>query len=256
MTRIHIIPELDNIEEFIEFARAESLAFEYNEFFIPSVLDDEDKLSGIIDTYKGKPLPENCSLHGAFLDITIFSTDSLIREASIKRVRQSLDIARRIGATSVVFHTNYMPTFLNKSYREAWVNDNESFWLGILDEYNDVNIYIENMFDIDPELLEKLAKRLCHKSNFGVCLDYAHACLGQAPIEDWIDKLAPYVKHIHINNNDLNEDLHNPLDDGLIDYEEFVRFYKDKMDGASILLEMRGIDKQKSSLAYLKELMN
>lgn len=73
---------------------------------------------------------------------------------------------------------------------------------------------MENMFDSDPVILQKISEQLCVYSNFGVCLDYAHAHLSDTPIEEWIKALRQYIRHIHINDNDLRRDLHLAVGDG------------------------------------------
>lgn len=248
MPRIHIIPELNNIEEYLVFAKDNGLAFEYNEFFMPDVISSKDKVNEIVSEYKKHELPEGSTLHGAFFDVTVFSSDPDIREISRKRVIDSMEAARSIGAKGVVFHTNYMPGFLNKPYRDGWVNDNAEFFCEVLEKYKDLSLYMENMFDVDPELLTRVSEKLSSYDNYGVCFDYAHASLGSASMDEWVTSLAPYVKHIHINDNDKVEDLHLALGDGILDYQAFAEYYKKYMKGASILLEMKGLEKQKKSL--------
>ena len=48
-------------------------------------------------------MPGYCTLHGAFLDVTVFSDDSLIARASDYRVEQSLTIAKRLGVEGLYF---------------------------------------------------------------------------------------------------------------------------------------------------------
>ena len=48
----HIIPEYENIEKSLEVAKKYNAVFEYNDFFLPSVLDDVKKQKEIIDTYR------------------------------------------------------------------------------------------------------------------------------------------------------------------------------------------------------------
>lgn len=55
------------------------------------------------------------------MDICIDSQDPLIFHASDVRVRQSMDIAMRLGVHAVIFHTNHIANFRLKSYREDWL---------------------------------------------------------------------------------------------------------------------------------------
>lgn len=261
LTKIHIIPEMDELDEYIELANKYGLHFEYNDFYMPWILDNEDRKTEIIDTYlkKAGELPSDNSLHGAFLDVTIFSMDEKIRTISEFRIRQSMDIASRIGAKSVIIHTNYVPTFLDDDYENSWVDKNYKFLTKLLKDYPDINIYMENMFDITPDMLTRLAERLKDYSNFGVCLDYAHLnVFGSKEIspEEWVNKLAPYIKHVHINDNDKIKDRHWALGKGSIDYGEFLDYYNKNFPEATVLIEVKGIDKIRESLNYLIEKSN
>ena len=49
---------------------------------------------------------------------------------------------------------------------------------------------------------------------------------------------------------------HLPIGDGLIDWERFAEHYAQSMSGASILIEVKGLEKQKRSLDFLLELFS
>lgn len=255
--KLMIIPQADRLSEYIELAKEYGCGFEYNDFFLPNILDDAhelDKRMALYNRSENKPL---CStVHGAFFDITIFSDDPLIQKASELRVRQSLDIAKNLGATGVIFHTNYIPNFKLKSYRENWIKSNAAFWKRMLEEYPMLNIYIENMFDTDPELLAGLGAEMKNCGNFGICLDYAHAHVFGEPgdIDKWINTLAPYVKHLHINDNDYSEDLHLAVGDGKINWRIFGQYYEKYFSNVSVLVEVTGIEKVRKSLEFLSRL--
>lgn len=252
--KLLIIPKLDKIDEYIELASEYNCGYEYNDFFITSVLDNNELSEQIISTYKKLDrLPSHTTLHGAFLDINIASSDKEIFKVSDMRVRQSIDIARKLGVKGVVFHTNYIANFKQDAYREEWVNSNVTYWKNILREYTDIEIYIENMFDMDYELIGKLAKDMSDEARFGICLDYAHAHVfgDERKISDWVMHLAPYVKHIHINDNDFVSDLHLAIGDGNIDWNKFKELYEKYFSQASVLIEVSDIEKARKSLEFL-----
>lgn len=201
-------------------------------------------------------MPGYCTLHGAFLDVTVFSDDSLIARASDYRVEQSLTIAKRLGAKGVVFHTNYIANFKTDSYRDSFVKKNAVYWSEKLLKYPDIQIYMENMFDDTPELLVGLAEELKGYKNFGVCFDYAHAHVFGNPDEIglWVRTLAPYVKHLHINDNDFRQDLHLAVGDGKIDWKLFKNFYENFFPDATVLIEVNSMEKIRKSLDFLESL--
>lgn len=253
MKQLLIIPQQDALEEYLSVAEENKLGFEYNDFFLPNLLDDEEKSKDVIAKYKACELPKFTTLHGAFFDVIPFSVDKRIREISDKRIRQSIEIAKELGAKAVIFHTNYNPFLNSPAYVDSWIRINAEYWGGILQEYSDINIYLENMFDTTPNLMAALSEQLCGYANYGVCLDYAHASLSKVAPEVWAERLGKYVKHIHINDNDLVSDLHLAWGDGKINRESFYQCYEKYMKGASVLIETSAMENIKKSLEMLKK---
>lgn len=253
MKQLLIIPKQDELEEYLSVAEEYKLGFEYNDFFLPDLLDDEEKLKDVIAKYKACELPKLTTLHGAFFDVIPFSVDKRIREISDARIRQSIEIAKELGAEAVIFHTNYNPFLNSSAYVESWLQINAEYWSGILEEYSDINIYLENMFDTTPNLMMALSEQLCGFTNYGVCLDYAHASLSKVAPEIWAERLGKYVKHIHINDNDLVSDLHLAWGDGKINREGFYRCYDKYMQNASVLIETSTMENVKRTLEMLKK---
>ena len=254
MKQLLIIPKQDELEEYLSVAEEYKLGFEYNDFFLPDLLDDEEKLKDVIAKYKACELPKyTTTLHGAFFDVIPFSMDKRIRQISDARIRQSIEIAKELGAKAVIFHTNYNPFLNSSAYVESWLQSNAEYWGGILKEYPDINIYLENMFDTTPDLMVALSERLSEYANYGVCLDYAHASLSKAAPEIWAERLSKYVKHIHINDNDLVSDLHLAWGDGTINREGFYRCYDKYMQNASVLIETSTMENVKRTLEMLKK---
>ncbi len=251
MNRLLIIPDRSDMGQSLALAGEYSLGFEYNDFFAPDVLDSEKATEDIISAYKAYSLPNFATMHGAFFDVIPFSPDSRIRDISMLRIGQSISAAKRIGAGAAVFHTNYNPFLSSEAYDADWVDANAAIWSDILRKYSDIDIYLENMFDKSPEILCRLSERLCGHENYGVCLDYAHAALSETPPQIWAEALGRYVKHIHLNDNDLKSDLHLAWGDGLIDKDDFYRCYERYLDGASVLIETTGIEKQRRSVLRL-----
>ncbi len=251
MVRLLMIPQLSALEECAAFAEQYQMGFEYNDFFNPQILDHAERTETLIHTYQRVKLPAYCTLHGAFFDVIPFSIDKKIREVSALRIRQSIAAAKKIGASAVVFHTNYNPFLNTESYMESWVRQNIAFWKEILEEEPQISIYLENMFDTSPDLLEQVSEALSAYENYGVCLDYAHAAISPTPTQIWAEKLGRFVKHIHLNDNDLKSDLHLAWGDGQIDRAAFYRLYETYLQNADILLETSSLDNVKRSVETL-----
>lgn len=151
----------------------------------------------------------------------------------------------------MVFHTNYNPFLNSPKYVDEWIEKNAVCWGRVLEEHPDIGIYIENMFDSSLEIMERLAEKLSGFGNFGICLDVAHAALTNVPLREWVQALGRYVRHLHINDNDLKSDLHLAVGDGRIDWDEFYSLYDEYLDGASILIETSSLENQKRSISRL-----
>jgi len=253
MKQLLIIPNMNDIQETLSLAEKYDLGFEYNDFFDPAVLDDEQRLEELLETYRSYPIPSYCTMHGAFFDVIPFSNDSRIREVSALRIEQSIEVAKKLGASAVVFHTNYNPFLNTPDYVNAWIKQNVQYWSQVLEKHPEISIYLENMFDSSPDIMEELSESLSKYKNYGVCLDYAHAAISKTPAEEWAKRLGRFVKHIHINDNDLISDLHLAWGDGKIDREGFYRSYESYMKDATVLIETSSEGSRLRSLKKLEE---
>lgn len=253
MKQVLMIPDRNRPMETLALAETYHLGFEYNDFFSPKILDDEQKQEELIREYGQYRLLSYTTLHGAFFDVIPCSLDEQIKRISVLRIRQSIEIAKRLGSKAVVFHTNYNPFLNTKSYIEKWIEDNITFWRGMLQENQDICIYLENMFDTSPDLIEELSQELSKYQNYGVCLDYGHAAISKTALVEWAKRLGRFVKHIHLNDNDLVSDLHLPWGDGKIERKSFYESYDAYMGNATILIENASIEDASRSLLRLVE---
>lgn len=253
---IEIIPNAGELDRYAELAEKNSLGFEYNDFFVPDLLDDGEALKRRIVLYKGLKRPEGIdTMHGAFFDIVPFSWDSGIRRHSLYRMHQSMEIACELGCRGVVFHTGLMPGLVSdEKYRANWLDMMEKTMRGLLAESDRVEIYCENTFDEkSPFELRDLAFALRDEERFGVCLDVAHLMLSKEKPERWFQELAPYVRHFHLNDNHLERDEHLVMGGGSIDWKLIFKLIRDNGLGkSSMLLEMNGMDKIQRSLEFIK----
>ena len=245
--KLHIIPSFNNLEEYKKLR----LNFEYNDFFNPTILDDPLELKKRIDTYKALNMKGN-TLHGVFYNINLDSLDPKIKKISQERAEESIRIAKELSCEGVVFHTNYIEWIKSGLYRDRWVKENREFYLYLINKYQDINIYIENMFDDSPYMLKRLVEA-CGSERIRVCLDVAHANISNTSIKTWFDVLSGYIKHIHINDNDSLNDSHLALGDGVINYEYVFSLINRLKSKPSVLIEVDGLDKINRSLGYLKE---
>ncbi len=254
MKDIYIIPDIEHIEETLKLAEQYNAYFEYNDFFIPAVYEDEAEVEKRIQFYLSLNRDRSKdTLHGAFLDVTIHSQDKEIREVSKKRVIQSMTIADRLGIRGVVFHANLIAGYYDRNYLNGWLEASVEFYKEVLAKFPKLHIYIENMFEGRPVEFKHLAEAMKEESRFGLCLDYAHASVFGKEPENWVKELAPYIKHMHINDNDLENDRHWQIGTGQLDWRKFLKEMTENQIQASALIEVRGNKVWEQSVKYLKE---
>ncbi len=242
--RYHGIPDLEHLEEWTEL----KIPFEYNDFMLPGILEQKEETERRIREYLQieRDRSED-TLHGPFLDITVHSADPLIRRASDYRIRQACEIALRLQVKAMILHTNFIPNFYDRNYRQGWIDRNEEYMTALLEDHPGLYIYMENMFDEEPDCLIALAQRMKGK-RFRVCLDVAHANISKTDISLWQKACAPYISHYHINDNHGYIDEHLPVGDGDIPWEKvFPCLGQD----ASILVEVGSLEKYKKSVEFL-----
>ncbi len=255
MTRFYMIPDFRCMAESAQYAAEQDLRFEYNDFIFPSVLDDEKMIEERIAEYK--KLNRDCSgdtMHGAFFDVTVFSFDAKIREISLLRMRQSMEIARKMGLRGVVFHGNHLPFLHGEVYDTHWLERTEEAVRELATEYPEVDIYMENMFDDTPEMLGKLAERLKDVKNFGICLDYSHAQIITKDGAVWFEQLSESIRHIHVNDHCFAGDVHMAPGDGMTDWEEFFRLKEQYAPEATVLCEVSSLEKARKGISFLKSM--
>ena len=246
-----IIPEFEQREAFAELAEQYNAGFEYNDFYLPGVYENEEeierRIAGYCDLKRDR---SRDTLHGAFLDVVISSDDSAIAEYSKKRFRQSMEIARRLSIKGVVFHSGLVRGVTYPVYLKNWADRQEAFYRELCAEYPELTVYLENTQESSPLHMLPLLERMKDCSNFKFCLDYAHATISGTSVEDWVSTFEKYTAHMHINDNDLCSDLHQVPGDGCIDWKKFKTLTAN-MEQASVLIELRGLEQQRKSLEYV-----
>lgn len=190
MSKLYLIPDRTDLRRICDLAAIYDCAFEYNDFYIGEIMDDQKlQEEAAADYGRYRTDFSGDTMHGAFLDVTIHSDDPMIRDISMLRIRQSMEIAKRMGLKGIVFHTGRIGGFRAPNYLKNWLDRNVDFFTEIALQYPKQQIYMENMFDEAPDIMAGLAEKMQGIKNFGICLDYAHAMISGCPGQEWIKAL-------------------------------------------------------------------
>lgn len=247
---IQLQPSINNFNEYLQLAKVHNFSFEIMDLAYPAILDNDEQLKKVINLYQNTP---NYSAHGVFIDINYSGGDSLILEATKKRLHSCFKSIKKLQIKRIILHSCFFPIMPeNSMLYDLWCEDSAKLLIDFAVQY-DTEILIENVLDISPFVIRKLMEKANHKK-INVCLDIGHANLTKTPISGWFEVLHPYIKYMHLSDNNGVFDEHLALGDGNIDFAymcQLLEKYKIKSD---YTLEVTGIDRVIKSIEYLKRL--
>lgn len=154
------------------------------------------------------------------------------REAFFERTLRAIEGAAYLGARIIVVHPlHHVPYWEN---REELIRFNQGFFERLIPyaEKWDISLALENMFQrrdgkivgsicSTPEDFRFYMDLLSHK-RIVACLDLGHAILAEQEIGDMAAALGKKLCALHVQDNDLVNDLHTLPFLGKIDYEKAV----------------------------------
>lgn len=193
-------------------ARQWQLGLETIAFSYAPLLDDSAALPRTREEIHGI---SSLWLHGPFAELIPCAIDPLARDVAMRRFRQALDAAQALGIRRMVFHGGFIP---HVYFPEWYVEQSVWFWREFLrDVPADMTLALENVMEPSPETLVSIAAQI-DDPRLGLCLDVGHAntCVSETPPMDWIVPMAPWLRHVHLHNNQGDTDLHTPLGEGNI----------------------------------------
>ncbi|MDA8387554.1 MAG: sugar phosphate isomerase/epimerase [Nitrospiraceae bacterium] len=161
------------------------------------------------------------SIHAPFMDLSPGAVDEKIRAVTASRFEKALEMARQLGAKTVVFHSGY-EKWKYAMHVEIWLEKSVLTWGPLIERArkDGTRIAIENIFEDSPDNLIALFEKL-GSEHFGLCFDTGHFNLfaGRAPLESWLAPLEKYLIELHIHDNDGSYDAHSPIGEGTFPFQ-------------------------------------
>ena len=103
-----------------------------------------------------------------------------------------------------------------------------------------------------PDLMIRLVDAVDNPA-LGLCLDTGHQHLfSDLPLRDWVRRMAPRLRHIHLHDNDRSRDAHWPLGRGTIDFGTFFAALSEYAPDVTLVVEVE--DAMPVKLANLRML--
>lgn len=213
----HVHVPYDSLDKYLSFIKKEQLNLEiyFGSRSVDSITSRE------IDDLRNKlDYNPSLSIHAPFMDLSPGAVDLKVRDVTIQRFSDMLEISEKLLPEVIVFHSGY----------DRWkYDDRMDIWLeGSLETWRPINkkaegmgikIAIENIFEDEPENLRLLSSEI-NSPNFGVCFDTGHFNLfSKLPLAAWIGTIKPYIKELHLHDNSRYGDDHLAIGDGDFDFK-------------------------------------
>jgi len=207
-------------------------------YFHHWVLDDLDKRQ-CRDT--AKRLTEaglKITFHAPFLDLRPGALDEKIRRACVDRLKEAFDLAPYFHPLKIVCHAGFDERYYVFG-EDLWLESSIKTWEELLvpaENYGTL-IALENTYEQSPEMLRRLfdaldSERVCF------CLDVGHFNVySYEPLSRWLDRLGPYLRHLHLHDNFGRQDEHLPVGKGTFPFAELFAMLKRKKIKPTVTLE-------------------
>ena len=197
------------------------------------------------------------SVHSPLSDINIASLNGSIRKASVKEIKNSIDLAYKIDASVVVVHPGHM-AFLVREFRDELI---QCSLKSIKEcskyaEDHGISLCVENMPDMEGMICKSLDELygLTQEIGASMTLDVGHANnMGLS-----IGEMLKYdnIGHIHLSDNDGSFDNHDAIGSKNIDFKSLFKGLKEaKFDGVCVI-EVKKQDEILKSIDYIKSIKN
>lgn len=191
-------------------------------------------------------------LHAPFNGFDPGSSKSRVRKKADQLCRQSLDLAEALGAKRIVFHPGlrYGST---AGQQAKWLRNSLNFWPEYLQQAQQIGtvVCVENIYETSPEPLLELLQGI-DSEVFGHCFDIGHwNMFHSGSLVDWLNKMAPNLKHLHLHDNHGEKDQHLPIGHGSIGFSALFNWLKNSGLEPTMTLEAHKLPDLELSLKAL-----
>ncbi len=195
------------------------------------------------------------SFHGPFWDLISGSVDPEIRKVTASRLGSLFELVEAVMPRQVVLHTGFDPRH-HLGHRGVWIENCLSTFEPFVRraEQLDCTLVLENVFEEGPELHLELLERM-NSARLGFCLDLGHQhSFSQTSLDKWLEAIWPYLKEVHLHDNDSSSDAHLPVGAGTIDFDRLFGFLKEKRISPLLTVEPHTVEHLYETLAGLSRL--
>ncbi len=177
-------------------------------------------------------------LHAPFNGFEPGSGKSRVQKRSAQICRQSLQLAEALGARRIIFHPGLVYGSRPKE-TAAWLENSLQFWPEYVHQAQELDtcLCMENIFETNPEPLFELLQGIASET-FGHCFDIGHwNMFHSGRLNDWLNMMAPYLRHLHLHDNHGAQDEHLPIGQGDVCFSSLFSWLKTSACKPTMTLE-------------------
>ena len=194
------------------------------------------------------------SVHSIFSDLNVGSQDKEILRVSDMRYKYSFEVAKALGAKTLLFHSG------NKAMKHdgsqyKFISNVVKYWSEFIKLFEKTGIVavIENVHEREPEWCVRIVEEV-NSPNLKLALDVGHANLfSEVPLTSWIEAYGEHPYHLHIHNNFGKNDDHFSLLNGSVDYKEILTAIKAQNINPQFVFEMFKEEYLRESLEFFNK---
>ncbi|MBS3968834.1 MAG: sugar phosphate isomerase/epimerase [Clostridia bacterium] len=216
---------LDKLKENTKYCCSQFHVLEIQDFVFPENL--VYKVDALYKEYETllNGFQGEITIHGPYMDLNPISMDTRVRELTLERYLQAVEIAKVFDSRWIVIHTYFSQIHNQESwYQDYWIEENLKFWEKVIPvlEKEKKTIVLENVFDVNPSTIKELVDGLGSEF-FKACLDVGHCnVFSEESIKTWLEVLGERLRYLHLSDNNGKRDNHLPIGSGSIDFQEIV----------------------------------
>jgi sugar phosphate isomerase/epimerase len=165
------------------------------------------------------------TFHAPFMDLSPGGVDRRIKEVTLNRFSQVIELANFFKPKTIVFHPGYEKWKFDGNVK-LWLENSLQTWKPLVEEAErrGLTFAIENVFEESPDSLVSLLKEI-DSPHFRFCFDTGHHhVFSKVPLQTWFDVLGEYFSEVHLHDNHQEIDEHLPIGEGGFDFDAFFSF--------------------------------
>ena len=204
------------------------------------------------------------TVHLPFIDLNIASLVKAIRQATVDQTLRGLEYAHNVNAICTVMHTGqvfiYQPVPMQASFDALHDSLSQLKDAQVPVTLENLGLYVDGLVRTPEQL-----KELTDMFKMGNCLDFGHAVIDNNRnwqekdsissdlIKDYTDVLGESIIHLHLCNNNGQDDQHTSTTEGIIDYQNYKN-YLNNFKGSICLEVAGGRDVVRDSTKHMRSL--